>query len=74
MRDGFSAALSEVEKEAKTEIDFNKNIKAAISYIESNIEKTKGMIGGFTSEQNEELKKYNAYSVTALEELEELIN
>jgi hypothetical protein len=74
LRDGFSAALAEVEKEAKTEIDFNKNIKAAISYIESNIEKTNGMISGFTIEQNEGLKKYNAYSVTALEELEDLIN
>lgn len=73
VRDRFQLALIEVKKTPKTELEFNSNIQKAIQYVEENSKETEGMRVGFSKEQNEGLRKYNALSNTSISELSELI-
>ena len=69
----FSQALKETEKTTNSYASFSENINNVITLLNENIESTKGIRAGFSKEQNESLKKYLTYSLTAKEEAESLL-
>jgi len=73
VRDRFQLALIEVEKKPKNELEFNSNMQNAIKSVEENAKETEGKRVGFSDEQNEGLRKYNALSNTSISEMNDLL-